>query len=754
MSKNAFWLILSFCVLALSVKAEETPVAGEIVKKPKSNPYAMIEPQENITDIMPQTNVGKEEPDIYFVADELISNEKEQTLEALGDVVVKRETLTLYTDKLVYDQRRDTITATGNVRLVQPDGNTVYADEVELSDKMSRADMNKIKVIMRDETKIWAEHFHKKSNNNKVMRQVVYTPCDFCEGVTAPLWRIRARKVTHDAEKQDVNYNDAVLDIKNIPVLYTPFLSHPDPSVKRRSGFMPPKIGSSNYLGGTFQPNYYWAIDPYSDLMFSPIFSTDKDIVWGGRYRKYFYKGYLNMEGSYLKDDDPNRHDNRGNLFAKARYEINDDWVLNANINYASDDLYLKELDMPKDDEAWLTSSVALERFDGRDYASVEAYYYKLMSYDIRQLNRAEYLRRRDNRPTVLPYMDYEKYGDISPIGSYWKTNLNMASVYHEDDSVTQRVSMINSWNLPWISPYGERYKIVASVKSDAYYVDSFTADHKQESFTGETGRIFPQIGIEWRLPFVKATETTRQIIEPVVVAVLAPNGGNKASKIPNEDSQDDELSDTNILDLDRYAGYDRNDTGSRVTYGLNWSSYGNVMGRTSAFIAQTYQFNKHASFSNDIENKGHLSDYVGRIYAAPSNYLDLNYRFRLDKDHYKLQYNELGARIGNSMLNLYVSYIYLQKKKNDIGSFSDRKELYTSLNAALTKDWSVSIYNRQDLATEKTSLEHGGNLIYEDECFMFITTIKKYNSNNPSLDDSYEFNFVFYLKTLGGMGS
>ena len=73
----------------------------------------------------------------------------------------------------------------------------------------------------------------------------------------------------------------------------------------------------------------------------------------------------------------------------------------------------------------------------------------------------------------------------------------------------------------------------------------------------------------------------------------------------------------------------------------------------------------------------------------------------------------------------------------------------------ALTRAWSLSFYNRQDLADKnRGSLEHGGDLIYEDECFMFVTTVKRSNSNNPDLDDGYEFNFTFYLKTLGGLGA
>ncbi len=753
-NKNMILHIMFFCLMCNFAFAGNEPVAGERLKKEKTTPYFEIEPKRNLTDVMPSTQQIQEEPDIYFEADELISDDKNKILEAKGNVIVKRANLTLYTDKLVYEQLTDNITAIGNVRLEEESGHVVYADKVNLADKMNKAEMNKIKVILNDETQIWASQFRKKENNNKIMRNARYTPCDFCESVENPLWQIRARKVTHDAKRKDINYNDAFLDIKGIPVLYTPFLSHPDPTVRRRSGFLTPNIGSSNYLGGNIQLKYFWDINANSDLLFSPIFSTDKDIVWGGEYKKYFNNGYLNLKGTYLKDDDNQRSENRGNLVAKARYEINDFWVADANIKYVSDNLYLRELDLDGEDDAWLTSNVKLQRFEHRDYALVEAFYYKLISYDLRENNASEYARMKYNKPLVAPLAEYETISDVSKIGSYWKNTFNFASVYHEGDTLSHRMTMINSWNLPWISPFGERYKIVASVKSDAYYVDGYSAVATGKDYEGDVVRIFPQLGVEWKLPLVKATQNSRQIIEPIIVGVLAPNGGNKANKIPNEDSEDVELDDTNVLNLDRYSGYDRNDTGSRISYGLNWSSYGNIMGRTSAFIAQTYQFNKNSSFAKTIGTEGHFSDYVGRIYAAPASYLDLNYRFRLDKDSYKLKYSELGAKVGTSLLNMYVSYIYLQKNKNATELFDERKELYTSINAALTRDWSINVYNRQDLADNGGSLEHGGNLIYEDECFKFITTIKKYNSNDPSLDNNYEFNFTFYLKTLGGIGA
>ena len=751
-----FWAAASLWLTsAVSAMAfEPEPFRTEA---PDATPFAELTPNYNITSFMdnkpqPQKNIEKETEDIYFSADEMIDNKELQTITAIGDVNIIRQDQTLKADKVIYNQKDDIVTAVGNVSIVQADGTVVFSDYVELDDQMTKGHMTDVRIIMKDETRVAAKKFRKLANDNKVMEKVVYSPCDVCR-TKEPLWQIKARKVKHDAESQNVYYNDAFLEVKGIPVFYTPFLSHPDPNVKRRSGFIMPSFGSSSYLGGFLQPRYFWNISDNEDLLLSPIFSSDKGVVLDAQYRKYFYNGNIEAQGSILKDEDKDK--NRGNLFMKARYEINDFWLADADINYASDSLYLKDLSLPDKDDTWLTSRLRMQGFDNRNYASVEAYYYKLVSYNLREYNKNEFNRRSLNKPFVAPLISYENISDVGPYGAYTNTNLDFASVYREDDVSTQRASIINSWVLPYTSPYGEKYRLVASVKSDLYYIDDYTND-ENENFSGSVGRVFPQVGLEWRLPFVRATENTRQILEPVVVAVAAPNGGNKADKIPNEDSQDIELSDANILNLDRYPGYDRNDTGSRISYGINWSSYGNVWGRTSAFIAQSYKFNKDESFTQGIDEDSNFTDYVGRIYAAPASYLDLTYRFSLDRKDLELNYSELGATFGPQMLTGYVSYIHLQKN-NSADTFYDsreRKELYTSLTAKLTKDWSLTIYNRQDLAYKGRSIEHGGEIVYEDECLKLITDIHRYHSNDPEYEGNYEFTVSFFLKTLGGFGS
>ena len=736
-----FLIFLLSSTSAFASNSVVTPDTRKTVSETISDSPNKIDPKLNITDVFtPKPSADPENPEIYFSADEVENNQELSIITATGNVEIIRNNLTVKADKIIYNQKEDTVTAVGDVVLVEQDGSVVFSDYTELTDKMSKGEMKNIKVILADKSRIAASTFRRGDKDKKIMTYAVYSPCDVCRNED-PLWQIKARKVEHNAESKDIYYQNATIEVKGTPVFYTPFLSHPDPTVKRRSGFLFPGISSNSYLGASIQPKYFWSISDNEDILFNPIISSDKGIAYGGAYNKYFYNGEITASGSFLRD--PDTKEDRGNIFAYGRYEVNDYWVADTDINYASDTAYLKDLSLPNKDDAWLTSRASLQGFDNRNYAALEAYYYTILSYDL----------RNTDKPYVLPLFNYENISDPDRYGAYSKTNLSFASVYHEEETTSQRATMINSWNLPYTSPYGEKYKMVASVKSDLYYVDDYIYEDNP-SYSGAVGRVFPQVGLEWRLPFIKATEETSHIVEPIIVATVSPNQSNKPDKIPNEDSQDVELNDTNILNLDRYSGYDRNDTGSRVSYGVNWSSYGKRFGRSSVLLAQSYEFNKDDSFANADGQEGRFTDYVGRVYASPNEYFDINYRFKLDKDDYKITYSELSSSIGPRILKLYLSYTYFQANETASWYGHERQELYTYLKTMLTQNWSFSIYNRQDLTDNGGSLEHGGFLTYEDECTQLIFNIEKDNSSDPNYEGDFEFGVTFYLKTLGGTGT
>ena len=173
-----------------------------------------------------------------MLAERVDVDEPRQIVTAIGDVEITRGNRRLFADKVRYYQVEDRIEAVGNVTLLEPGGQAIYAD---LSRSAAISKTGSSKNCGRVSTRTRGSRPHRQrliDGARTEMDQAVYSPCPICEEEESPpLWQITASKVTHDDEAKDVTYNHAFFELYGVPVLYTPYFSHPDPSVDRRSGF-------------------------------------------------------------------------------------------------------------------------------------------------------------------------------------------------------------------------------------------------------------------------------------------------------------------------------------------------------------------------------------------------------------------------------------------------------------------------------------------------------------------------------------
>ena len=143
----------------------------------------------------------------------------------------------------------------------------------------------------------------------------VFTSCKFNDDKCPP-WLIKAEKITHNKPKKTIEYKNAWLSIYDKPVVYFPFFYHPDPTVKRQSGFLSPKINSSKSLGSSIQIPYYNVVSNNKDFTLSPRIFIDDKIMLQSEYRQVnkFTKSTINKFGFNLTKDQ-----------IKALQEINSD---------------------------------------------------------------------------------------------------------------------------------------------------------------------------------------------------------------------------------------------------------------------------------------------------------------------------------------------------------------------------------------------------------------------------------------------
>ena len=272
---------------------------------------------------------------VLLTADDISYDGDSGSVSASGSVEVTSGDRILMADRVSYNERTDTVTAEGNVSVLEPDGTVLFADTLVLKDQLKNGTIEGFRGLLTDDSRFAADRAERLDGNRTEMTRAVYSPCRVCEEhpERPPLWRIRASKVVHDQEKQRVDYTNARLELFGIPIAYTPFFSHPDPTVERKSGFLVPTYSRDTQLGTTIEVPYFFNIAPNLDFTFQPLFTTREGIVADGEYRQRTDEGRFRFRGTLTRvdrRDDENsktgKKQVRGHLEGSGLFNFNEIW--------------------------------------------------------------------------------------------------------------------------------------------------------------------------------------------------------------------------------------------------------------------------------------------------------------------------------------------------------------------------------------------------------------------------------------------
>ncbi|MEO5374163.1 MAG: LPS assembly protein LptD [Alphaproteobacteria bacterium] len=678
-----------------------------------------------------------DEPPVLITADEMDYDRELGTATARGHVEVTYQDRVLLADTVSYNSRQDVVTASGNVSLVNPDGSVMFAEYTELTGDLKKGIAKNIRLLMADRSRVAALEARRDGSGRNEMTRAVYSPCQPCrdDPERPPVWQIKAETVTQDETAHQVEYHDAWIEMFGQPVAYTPYLSHPDPSVKRRSGFLPPTWGGTKNLGATLRLPYFWELGPSSDFTFTPVLTASEGPVLSGEYRQRFDKGETKTGASITRDS---RREVRGHIQSRNKYEFNDVWRSDVQIDRTTDDTYMRRYGFGN--KPWLTTRGTMEGFFGRrSYFGTSAYTF-------------QGLRRGANSsltPIVMPVMDYNYMGDPGRHGGYWTLDANALVLEHERAADSRRVSVIGGWSLPYTAPAGDIYKLSATLRGDAYHIGDLYLNNRPK-FTGMTGRVNPEVALDWRYPFARDVGESHQVLEPIVTAAASPPGGN-TYKIPNSDSRDFEFDDTNLFSRNRFTGLDRIETGPRINYGVHFSDYSPHNGHTSVLVGQTIRSHvDHKAFGGETGLENKLSDYVGRVDIAPYGNLNLLYRFRLAREDLSPQRNEITLGAGPKPLRVSANYVQVRKPKTEGAEFGDREELALQVSSHLTQYWRLGVGYRYNLASNGGPVNTNVGLTYEDECFLFLSDVGHDFTADRDIHGGTTFMFRVIFKSLG----
>lgn len=701
---------------------------------------------------------GGENAPVSFTADSLTYDKTGNIITASGHVTAIQNGQTLHADSVTINRTTNVVTANGHVVLVQPGGNTVYAEHVVLSDNMKNAVMNGVAARLAQNARIIANGGRRYGGKIDELSKPVYSACDLCktDPRSPPTWAIRATSATRDLEHKMIEFRDATLLMKGVPVFWLPYMTEPDPSVRRQTGFLIPSAGATSQLGAFAVIPYYITLGPSADLTLAPVFATKQGPALKADYREAFDHGILDVKLSGGRD----RGDLGDSIFANGAFNINDYWRTGFSFNRASNPQYLDDFSILPN-ASYLQSNVYLEGFSSGSYARVDAETFQGL---VASVNQSEL-------PIVAPYAQYHFTSQPdSLLGGTFRVDTSVFNVMRDVGTNSRRFAFIPSYAVPFMLPEGIIGTARLQLDTAYYNADKLNQQPNYSAIQqASLTRAQPYGAVMLRWPFIRpTTRWGSQIIEPIVQLVASPNTGiSDNDKIPNEDSLDLEFSDANLFDLNRYPGIDRLEGGSRVDYALHAAWYLPGGMTLDGLVGQSYRFHKDYVYLPGSGLEDNVSDVVSRLVVAPTSWFNISYRGRFSHSSLGNRMTDLTANFGDSRLKLSGGYLYTSTNpyalydNTALGEvinynppaayFRPRQEATLNLSTQ-SGPWNFSGGGQRNLKTGEFD-EVNASAGWQNDCFgvnvIFYKRFTSFNLDNGSTLVLLQFNF----KTLGTVG-
>lgn len=692
--------------------------------------------------------VDKGQP-LLLQADEMIYDRQNNRVVARGNVEVYYNKYSLLSDELIYDQRVNTLSAVGNVRIKEPDGAVIKADRITLTDDFREGFIRSLRIVTKDESRIAAARAYRAEGETTVFESGAYTPCALCKDShpdDAPIWQIKARKIIHKKSEGNIYYKDATLELWGLPVAWVPYFYHPDPTVKRRSGFLAPTFRQSDNLGFAYEQPYYFALAPNYDLTLAPVITTDAGILVKADWRHRLESGAYRIRIAAAYDDDPDPdaptdQEFRGSIETQGKFRLGSFWTWGWDVTVDTDDTFRRFYKLDKVTQTDRVNDVFLIGQSDRNYFGVHLYQFTALSDD-----DAPY-----QESLVHPVIDYNYIFGEPVLGGELSWDTNVVALTRDDGGDSSRLTTEVKWRRTLTGPLGQRFTPFAQARMDLYRVSSYE-DQVTAAFQDEDtfGRHLLTGGIDYRYPFVKHTPWASHVIEPIA-QIITRTDAQHSEDPPVEDAQSLVFDDTLLFDIDKFSGYDRLETGTRANVGVQYTLQTHFGASARAVFGQSYHIAGDNPFPDDTGLETDRSDYVAGFYFDVASHFRLLSQMRFDEGDFSVRRTDVQVAANYGPLQAAVTYVDADAQPG-LGIYEDREELYASAVMKLTDSWTMFGNVRYNLEEEET-VEHAVGLKYSS-CECFVLSVK-YEESSVDVDDIEPEQSVlvrFEFKDLGSV--
>ncbi|WP_232962373.1 LPS-assembly protein LptD [Paracoccus tegillarcae] len=685
------------------------------------------------------TPAGAAPDDAATVLADNIVLQGDRTLIAAGGVVIWYQGTRLVASRLIVEGATGDLTIEGPIHLTEPgkagtDAEaTLIADSAQLDRKLQDGIIRGARLVIARELQLAARELQRTGGGRMTrLTQVVASSCQICAENPIPLWEIRARSITHDAEQRELTFEHPQFRAFGLPVGGLPFtISAPDPTVERRTGFLRPQLRTTSNLGFGIKIPYFITLGRHADLTLTPYLAASRTSTLEARYRQAFSNGALQLEGAISRDD-IQRGETRGYLFGAARIDLPRDYRLGVQVQTASDRAYLLDYDVTDADRLW--SGVTLERVRRDKLVAARVGNYESMREDEddatspAQVADVIWLRRFE--PGLIggeALLEWSLHAHRRP------------SSADMDGRDVARGSMGLDWRRSQILPGGVVGAALVGLDADIYRIA------QDSSYDDVVTRVTPSIGAELRWPLMGQSGGATHLVEPVVQLLYSPR--DEDSDTPNEDSRLIEFDEGNLFSDNRFPGWDVKETGLRANVGLSWTRMDPTGWSLGVTGGRVFRADPATEFAPDSPLAGRRSDWLLAAHYSGPNGLAVANRALFD-DGFNFSRNELRLGWVRPDLQLSAGYLWIDRDRGESRAI-DASELTASVGWQVAPGLWGTAETRYDFVADRAQNAQLG-LTYRNECITLDMGVQRRFSTSDMLDAQTDFDLSV---RLGGFG-
>ncbi len=714
-------------------------------------------------------------------ADELIYDRDRDTISAVGGVRIEYDGNQLVGKKVTYNQKTGRLLAEGNVEIIQPDGNRIYADKIDITDDFKDGFVNALRVETIDNTRFAAESAERVGGEVTTFNQGVYTACEPCKDnpEKPPLWQIKSRKIVWDGRKHTIRFESPTLEFFGLPLAFLPFLEIADPTIKRKTGFLLPSITSKTELGIGVKVPFYLALSPTYDVTLYGTYYSRQGFLGEAEWRQRFDTGSYSVTLAGISQREPDAFaagtvdrlvDKRWLAGSKGQFQINPRWTLGWNVLAQSDKNFAYTYQIEGYKEYLRKNDIFLTGLSGRNFFDLHAYKFSVQDSDSVAATALD-----AKQPWVLPSLDYSWTAPNPVAGGELNVNLNSQAILRYDrdpaaidvnlpgiEGKSGRFTGELEWKRTFIAPGGLAVTPILALRGDGHFVDLDGQSALMDAglvTQAQAFRAMATAGLELRWPILFSTTSATHVLEPMA-QIFVRNNERLAGRLPNEDAQSFVFDASNLFERDKFSGFDRMEGGIRANVGLRYSGTFSNGWSAHALFGQSYHLGGVNSFAlPDLVNVGafsglesNVSDYVGMFGVNYGARFSLAARGRFDQKTFEMRRGEVEAALTGERGSISARYAFIQAQPL-YGFSGNRHEVAGSASAKLNANWRAFGSATYDLVS-KTLVSDSIGLAYDNECFTFSLTGSQTRATTAGAKPVNSIGFFVSLRTLGDFGT